>query len=434
MSMELMGLILIGGLLLLLFIGAEIFVAIGVMGAIGLLFFLDKPLNQFAFTAFDSVNSFVLTAVPLFIFMGAIFANTGVIRSLFSATEKWFGIFPGGLACSVTMANALFGAMSGSTIAAAATFGKIAFPEMYRLGYNPRLALGSIAVAGGLATLIPPSLCMIVYGGWEDVSVVRLFAAGMIPGIIMALLLMFTVMVQVKLNPSLAPKPPKFTWRERLSAIKDIAPFAGVIALVLGTIFGGIMTPTESAALGALLSIVLALAYRKMTFTALRESMMATIKISAMLAFVIFTARVLGMVFNHMGLTGAFSAVLMGLPFGKYGIFAVIVVMYLIMGMFFDAFSMLVLTLPFVSPIIASLGFSPIWFGIVYVILGEIGVITPPFGLNLFALQAAVDEYDIDIMTIALGSLPFLLPMLLVIVLLVAFPQLALWLPGVLYG
>jgi len=431
MSLELMSLILIGGLLILLALGVEIFVAMGIMGALGLLLFVDQPANLFSFTAFDSINSFTLTAVPLFVFMGAIFGNTGIIRTLFSGADKLVGSLPGGIACSVLGANAIFGAISGSSLAATATFGKIAYPEMEELGYEPKLALGSIVVGGTLSVLIPPSIILIVYGTWQEVSVARLFAGGMIPGIILASLLMLTVVVRVKLNPSLAPQAVKFTWRDRLTALAEILPFAAVIVLVLGTIFSGVMTPTEAASLGAFLSIVLALAYRKMTFTALKESMWSAMKIMVMIAFVMFTARVLSQVFQYIGLTDVFSGFMLSLPFGRYGIFAVICVMYLIMGMFFDSFSMLLITLPFVSPLIWDLGFDFVWFGVIYVVLAEIGLVTPPFGLNLFVLQGVVPKYDV--MTIALGALPFLIPMLLVIVLLTAFPQLVLWLPGVLY-
>ncbi len=431
MSLELMSLILMGGLVLLLVFGVEVAVSMGIMAAIGLLFFVGQPLRQFAFTAFDFMNSFTLTAVPLFVFMGALFANTGVISSLFRGADKLVGNLPGSIACSVLGANAIFGAISGSSLAAAATFGKIAFPDMERLGYDPRLALGSIAVGGTLSVLIPPSIILIVYGGWEEISVARLFAGGVIPGFILASLLMLTVIVQVKINPNLAPKPPKFTWMERLSAIKEIGPFLLVIALVLGTIFTGIMTPTEAASLGAFLSIALAVAYRKLTFTAFKESMWTAVKIMSMIAFVSITARVLGMVFQYVGLTETFAAFMLELPFGKYGIFAVICIMYLILGMFFDAFAMLLLTLPFVAPLIFELGFDPIWFGVVYVLLAEIGLVTPPFGLNLFVLHGVVPQHGI--MTIAIGALPFLIPTLFVIVLLTVFPQLVLWLPSVLY-
>lgn len=431
MSLTVMSLILLGGLVFLLLIGTEIYVAMGIMASIGLIFFVGQPLRQFGFTAYDVMNSFILTCMPLFIFMGTMFSATGVIERLFSGADKMIGHLPGGVACSVLGACGIFGAMSGSSLAAAATFGKIAYPEMERLGYNPKLALGSIAIGGTLSVLIPPSLILIVYGGWMEVSVARLFAAALIPGVILTTLLVLTVMVMVLLNPSLAPKPPRILWRERLRALLDILPFLGIIVMVLGVIFGGIMTPTEAASVGAILSVVLAVAYRRMSFSALKESMWTAVKINAMIAFVIFTARVLAQVFNYIGLTGAFSSFMLELPFGKYGIFAVICLMYIIMGMFFDSLSMMVLTLPFVGPLMLSLGFNPIWFGVVFVVLAEMGLVTPPFGLNLFVLRGVVPKYDI--FTIALGALPFLIPTLSMIVILTAFPKLALWFPSILF-
>lgn len=431
MSLGLMSLILVGGLLFLLAIGLEIYVAMGIIASLGLLLFVGQPLQQFAFTAWSSMNSFTLTCMPLFIFMGAIFQYTGVVRPLFLSTSKWLARLPGGLFVSVLGANALFGAMSGSSVAAAATFGKIVFPDMERLGYNPRMSLGAIAMGGTLSVLIPPSIIFVLYGVWQEVSIARLFAAGMIPGIILAALLMLTIIVLVKLNPRLAPEPPKSTWGEKLHALIDILPFLAVILVVLGVIFMGIMTPTEAAAMGAFASIVLALAYRRMTFIALKESMLTAVKVTSMLAVIMMSAQVLAQVFQYVGLTAAMAEFMYQLPFGKYGIMAVLCVMYLILGMFFDSFSMMLLTLPFVTPIIIGLGFDLIWFGVLYVVLAEIGLVTPPFGLNLFVLKSVVPQYDI--MVIARGALPFLVPILLVIALLIAFPQLALWLPSVLY-
>jgi tripartite ATP-independent transporter DctM subunit len=211
----------------------------------------------------------------------------------------------------------------------------------------------------------------------------------------------------------------------------DLLPFLGVIVLVLGTIFGGIMTPTESASLGAFLSLVLAFLYRRMTFRALKESMWTAVTITSMIAFVLFTARMLGQVFQYIGLTEAFSDFMMTLPLSKYSLFAVICVMYLFLGCFFDALSMLVLTLPFVAPIIKNLGFDVIWFGVTYVVLAEIGLVTPPYGLNLFVLKGVVPKYEIT--TIFLGTLPFLIPTLILVVLLVMFPELVLWFPRILY-
>jgi len=330
------------------------------------------------------------------------------------------------------MANAIFGAISGSSLAAVATFGKICFPEMEKAGYNAKLSLGAIAISGTLSVLIPPSVILIVYGGWQDVSVARLFAGGIIPGIILTLLLICTVTIMVIRNPHLAPATKiKFATREKLKATLELLPFLGVIALVLGTIFGGIMTPTESASLGALLSVVLALLYRRMTFRAFKESMWTAVNITSMIAFVLFTARMLGQVFQYIGLTEAFSTFMMSLPLSKYALFAVICLMYIILGCFFDALSMLVLTIPFVAPIINNLGFDPIWFGVTYVVLAEIGLVTPPYGLNLFVLKGVVPKYEIT--TIFWGTLPFLIPTFVLVVLLVIFPELALWFPSLLY-
>jgi tripartite ATP-independent transporter DctM subunit len=426
-----MSLVLLGGLLFLLAFGVEIAPAMGIMAGLGLLLFVNQPLDYFARAAFEIMNSFTFTAIPLFVFMGAIYANTGTMGSLFRGAEKIFGNLPGSLVSAVIVANAIFGAISGSSLAAVATFGKICFPEMEKAGYDTKLSLGAIAISGTLSVLIPPSLIMIVYGGWQDVSVARLFAGGVIPGIILTILFIITATILVIRNPNLAPKTTKFTLREKVTAFWDLMPFLGVIALVLGTIFGGIMTPTEAASLGALLSIVVALFYRKMSFLALKGSMWTAVTVTAMIAFLLFTARMLGQVFQYIGLTEAVSQFMMGLPLSKYTLFAVICIMYIILGCFFDALSMLVLTLPFVAPIIKNLGFDFIWFGVTYVVLAEIGLVTPPFGLNLFVLKGFVPKYEITY--IFMGTIPFLIPTVILIILLVIFPELALWFPSVLY-
>jgi tripartite ATP-independent transporter DctM subunit len=431
MSIELIGLILVGGLLLLLALGTEIAVAMGVMASLAFAFIISQPQTQIPWTAWGVLDSFTLLAMTFFIFMGTMFANTGVVRSLFEAAEKWITGFPGGLASSVIGACAFFGAMSGSSIAAVATFGTIVFPEMEKRGYKAELALGAIAVGGTLSVLIPPSIILIVYGVWENISVSRLFAAAMVPGIILATFLIATVIIQVVLNPSIAPKSPPVPWREKFTAVKNLLPWLGLIVLVLGAIFGGIMTPTEASALGAFLSIVIALGYRQMSYKAFRDSFLSAAMITAMIGFVVVTARLLAFVFQAAGLTEAFSSFVINLSLGKFGTLAVICVMYIILGMFLDSISMMLLTLPFVMPIIAHIGLDAIWWGVVYVILTEIGLVTPPFGLNLFTLHGVAPKYSI--LTVARGSLPFLLPMLLVIVMLALFPDIALWLPNILY-
>jgi len=420
-----------GTLIVLMLMGTEIGVAMGVAAVVGMLLFTNQPLQQFIWTSFSTMNSFTLTCVPLFVFMGAMFANTGVIRSLFGGLEKMLSGLPGGLANSVIGASALFGAMSGSSVAAAATFGTISFPEMERRGYAPRLSFGAIAMGGSLSVLIPPSVILIIYGVWSGQSVARLFAAALIPGIVFALLLMTTASVQVLLNPRLAPEARSYSWRERLAAIKEIFPWLGIIVLVLGVIFSGIATPTEAAAVGAFLSIAVALGYRQMSFRALRDSALTALRITSMLALIAVAANMLAHVVQFTGISNALASFMLDLPLGKYGILAVICLVYLILGMFFEAISMLLLTTPFVIPIITGLGLSLTWWGVVYVILAEIGMVTPPFGLILFTLHSVAPKHSM--MTIFMGALPFMIPALAMIALLVAFPQISLWLPEIMF-
>jgi tripartite ATP-independent transporter DctM subunit len=433
-TLELQSLALLGGLTLLMAAGIEIAPAMGIVAGLGMLLFVNQPLDYFARAAFDVMNSFTFTAIPLFVFMGTVYATTGIVRGLFQGAEKMFGNIPGSLASAMIVANAIFGAISGSSVAAAATFGRICFPEMQKAGYDAKMSLGAIAISGTLSVLIPPSLIMIVYGGWMDVSVARLFAGGVIPGIILTVFFVITVTILVLRKPELAPRvaTQRYTLTEKVSAIWDIFPFVVVISLVLGTTFGGIMTPTESASLGAFLSIVLALFFRQMTYKALKESMLLAVNVSAMMAFVLFTARMLGQVFQYIGLTEATAAFMLGLDLGKYTMLALICILYLILGCFFDSLSMLVLTIPFVAPIIKNLGFDFIWFGVLYVVLAEIGLVTPPFGLNLFVLKGVVPKYEIT--TIFAGTIPFLIPTCILIVLMILFPDLVLWLPNLLYS
>ena len=431
MSLELTSILLVVAFVILLSSGLELFAAIGLTAGIGLLLFANQPLSGFATTSWSTLNSFSLTAMPLFVFMGAIYHNTGAVAPLFDGANKWIGRMPGGMACSVLAANAVFGAMSGSSVAAAATFGKIAFPQMEKLGYDPKFALGTIAMGGTLSVLIPPSIILVLYGIWHEISIARLFAAGMLPGLLLASLILLTIVVQAIINPRLAPRLPKSTWKERIDALIRMLPFLSIIVIVLGIIFAGIMTPTEAAALGAFLSIVLAAAYRKMTFAALRNSALTAVEVTAMIGVILVSAKMLGQVFQYIGLTEAASAYLSQLSIGKYGIIAVICVMYVILGMFFESFCMMVLTMPFVTPLVIDSGFSLLWFGVLFVVLAEIGLVTPPFGLNLFVIRSVVPQYDL--MVVARGALPFLIPTVLMVVLLIAFPELALWLPRILY-
>ena len=424
--------LLVIGLLVLLALGLEIAWSIGIISVVGLIWYIDQPISQVAETAWSSLNSFTLTAMPLFIFMGTILGNTGVNERLFAAIDKWFGQLPGGLAMSVIAGNAIFGAMCGSAMAATATFGKIAFPVMEKKGYSPKLGLGAIASSDILSPLIPPSILLIIYGSWQGISIVDLLAAGLIPGVTMMILLMLSIVVQVKLNPGLIPKPVQFTWSQRLTAVLEVLPFVAVITGVLGAIFGGFMTPTEAAALGAFLSLALTMAYRRLTLKVIQKSLMETVKVTSFSLFIMAMASLISHVFNSAGIIPMIKEFVISLPFGKYGILLLFFIMYFFMGMFFDSWSMLFLTFPFVMPIINSLDINLIWWGVVYVMAGGQASMTPPFGLSLAVLHGVVPWHPME--TIARGALPFLIPIYMNILLLMLFPQLALWLPGLLGG
>jgi tripartite ATP-independent transporter DctM subunit len=423
---------LVAGLLFLLLLGLEIAWSVGVVALVGLIWFVDQPINQIAFSMWDSLNSFTLTAMPLFILMGSILGNTGVNERLFNAIDKWVGQLPGGLAVSVICGNAVFGAMSGSTIAATATFGKIAFPVMEQRKYNPSFSLGSIASGTVLAPLIPPSILLILYGAWQGISIVDLLAAGLIPGLTLTALFLLTITVLVKLNPGLTPEPVKYTWAERGRALIEVLPFAVVIVGVLGAIFGGFMTPTEAGGLGAFLSILLTIFYRKLTYKILTQSLLDTVRVTSFSLFIMAMSTLISHVFNSAGIIPLIKDVVLEMQLGKYTVMFGFFVMYFIMGMFFDSWSMLFLTFPFVMPIITAMGINPIWWGVIYVMAAEQSTITPPFGLSLFVLRSVVPQHTLG--TMVRGSLPYLIPIYINIIMLILFPSLALWLPSLLSG
>jgi len=424
-------LITFGLLFILLAAGSEISIALGAVSLIALYFVIDHSMYEAAVFSWDISNSFTLTALPLFIFLGHVFLYSGVTKDLFSGVVKWMSWLPGGLACSVVGACAVFAAISGSSPATAATMGTIALPQMEGEGYNKKLAVGVVAAGGTLGILIPPSITMIIYGSWQGLSVLELFAGGIIPGIILATLFIIGIVITIKVRPRLAPGRISFSWKEKLIALGKIAPWALLIILILGGIFSGIMTPTEAAGIGALLSLIFAAAYRKLNFNVVKQSALATLKLTSMIIFIIAMARVLAFFIHYMGFGKILATYLMDLDLSKYAVISVIFVIYLILGCFFETASMIVLTMPFVSPILVGFGFDLIWFGVALVIMMEAGMITPPVGLNLYIIQGISKE---DMLVVVQGAAPFLIPMLITVAIITAFPQLVLWLPSILVG
>ena len=431
MSLGAQALIIFGIMLLLLALGTEIFAAIGIATLVGLMVFINQGPDHFARSMWNWVNSFTLTAVPLFIFMGAMLAESGMIRWLFRGADKIINFLPGGMAASSLVASGVFGAISGSPLASVAAFGTSVLPEMERLGYKPSIAIGSVVMGGTLSVLIPPSVILIGYGAYMGLSIPRLFAAGLIPGIILALFYMITVMVIAKVKPDLCPPRIRYTLKEKLGGLLDIGPAVFILVITLGSIFGGILTPTEAAALGGFLSILLSIVFRKFSISTVRKSALIAVKTAAMLMPLIFIVKIMGYVFNYLGTTEALASFMAGLPLGKYGILFVIFFIYILLGFIMEGISIMMLSLAFVAPILTMLGFNFIWFGVIMVVVNELGLVTPPFGLNLFSLHAVVPKYSI--FTIAKAAVPFYPAVLLLLALLVAFPEIVLWLPFQLY-
>jgi C4-dicarboxylate transporter DctM subunit len=431
LSVEIISLILICSLIVLILIGTEVATSFALISCIGLFFLLHHPFMQFGFEIWKTVYAPEFIAAPLFILMGSILANSNITPNFFDPINKWFGRLPGGLASSVMIACAGFGAMSGSSVASAATFAKVVLPESERQGYDNQLMVGTIAVGGTLAVLIPPSLIMIVYGAWQGVSIAKLFSAGVIPGVILTLMYLTYIVMRCRINPKLAPAPASSTWHEKVVALKQLIPWFLFVILVLGTLFAGILTANESAALGVVLSICLAAFYRKMNFAVLKSSYLDTIKITAAILFIVAMAKTLVFIFQSLGITQIISSGIINLGLGKYATLTMFYLLYLVLGCLVDSISMLLLTLPFVMPVIISLGISPLWFGIAFIVLGEIGTVTPPFGMNLFTVNRVAPKYSI--LMISKSCLPFIGVSLIFLVIITIFPALVLWLPGILF-
>ena len=384
--------------------------------------------------AWNSSNDFILIAAPMFIMMGELMHRSGMSERLFAALAPWFARVPGRLVHTNIAASAIFAATSGSSVATAATIGTVAIPNMDRGGYNRPLFLGSIAAGGTLGILIPPSINMIIYAVLTDTSVADLYAAGFIPGFMLAGLFSLMVLVLCLFRPQWAgPRgDSESLWRERLSGLKNLLPPLGLFLVVVGSIYAGIATPTEAAALGLMATLGLVAANGQLTVPVLLRAFEGTVRTTCMVMLIVIAAFFLNFVMVSIGLVKAITDFVLALGLSPLGMLVAIVVFYLILGCFMETLSMMIATTPVVVPVIVALGYSPVWWGIVFVILMEAALITPPVGLNLYVVQAVRRGgafYDLCI-----GALPFVAMMIVMIAILIAFPQLALWLPTLLKG
>lgn len=393
---------------------------------------LDKLLPQYAWNILTTQE---LLALPLFILMGELLFRTNLSRSLFNGLAPWAGLLPGRLVHVNVIGCTIFAAISGSSAATTQVVGRIALSELTRRGYSKDIAIGSLAGAGTLGFLIPPSNIMIIYGVLGDVSVLKLFTAGVIPGLLLAGTFMAWVMIHSTVNPTLVPASEQalrhLPWRDRFAALKDLAPALFLILCVLGSMYGGIATPSEAAAVGVLGAALVTASQGSLTAQVCRDVLVGSVMTCSMIALIVLGASILGNTAAFLGIPQAVAAFVQGLQLSPFMLILVLIIFYLILGCFLDGFSMIVLTLPIVLPIVKAAGFSDIWFGIFLVLVVEMAQITPPVGFNLFIIQGLTDD---SLAYIARVTLPYLLIMIAFVIMLTLFPQVATVLPTLLYG
>ena len=417
-------------ILLLIFIASSLFVAagLGVLGAVlgGMYsnFPLLRGIGEIAWTASADFN---LVAVPMFIMMGELLLRAGVTERMYDALDKWVGRIPGGLMHTNIAASALFAATSGSSVATAATIGTVSIPNMVKFGYNPTLFLGSIAAGGTLGILIPPSINMVIYGALSETSVSDLYLAAIIPGITLAVLFSLFVFFICLARPHLALKSAPATWGERFGSLIHLVPPLGLFLLVVGSIYAGFATPTEASALGVMGALGLVIAGRRMTLEVMLRSFESTVRTTAMVMLIVLMAFFLNFVMSAIGLTDLATQSVKGLSWPPLAVMLAIIALYLVLGCFVETLTLMIATTPIVVPIIKQLGYSPVWFGVVFIILIEAALITPPIGMNLFVVQSVRGGGPFR--DVALGIVPFLIAMLGLIGALLAWPGIALWLP-----
>ena len=374
-------------------------------------------------------NNFLLVAIPFFVLLGEILLRSGMAERMYNALVLWIPWLPGGLMHSNIAACAMFAATSGSSVATAATIGTVAMGEIEKHGYSERLFLGTIAAGGTLGILIPPSINMIVYGVLTDTSIPKLYLAGVVPGLILASLFSLTVLIICVIRPELGGKPTNATWAARIAALPDLLPPLVIFLAVIGSIYAGLATATESAALGVIAALAVAAWRRKLTIVMLKLAFEGTMRTTAMIMAILIAAYFLNFVITSIGLTGQVNRYITDLRLTPAQLLVVVVIFYVILGMFMETLSMMVATVPIITPIMVKAGFDPVWFGIIVVILMETAMITPPVGINLYVVQGLRKRGRIN--DVIIGASPFVVTMVLMIVILSIWPKIALWLPSV---
>ena len=428
MSIVIIGYIGIAALVLLMFLGLPIAVCFGTVGFLGVWSIkgLEAALGVAGVTPYMWASHYVLMAIPLFVLMGFFAFRAGISSDLYECAYKWIGHIPGGVAIATILACAGFGATSGSSLACSGAMGAVAIPEMNKHGYSKILSAGCVAAGGTLGILIPPSLCMIVYGTIVEESVTKLFIAGILPGLLLTAAYIVAVMIQVGLHPELGPAGPRSSWKDRLHSLKGTGMMAALFILLIGGLFVGLFTPTEGAAIGAFAALTLTALRKRLSKSVITDSLHEAGKTTCMI-FILYICAMMYM--NFLALTGLpyqLAGWVATLNFNRWIILSVILLIYVPLGCLMDPMSMLVLTLPIFFPIVTDLNIDPIYFGILVTVVVELGLITPPVGINVFVLRGVT---DIPLYSIFRGIIPFAIADSIVLVILVIFPKISLFLP-----
>ncbi|MCO5066615.1 MAG: TRAP transporter large permease [Rhizobiaceae bacterium] len=416
--------------LLLAFLAAGIPVAAALILLALLLGWLFSPMPLsivFGELAWGSASEFTLFAIPLYILLGELLLRSGISERMYHAIAQWMSRLPGGLMHANLGFSTVFAAMSGSSVACAATLGKVANPLIPRYKYNERLFLGTIAAGGTLGILIPPSIPLILYGVLTETSIPQLYLAGIVPGLLLAGFFVLAVVVACYFRPAWGGTPVKTDWAARIRCLPELLPPLLIVVAVIGAIYAGWATPTESAALGVVMAMALAASQRRLSFRMVLEAAESTVVVTSMLIFIVVAAFLLNFVLNSVGLSRIVTDLFMASGLSPTGLIITAIIFYLILGMFMESLSMLIATVPLIVPALKAADVNTVWFGVLMMLLMEVALLTPPVGMNLFVVQGTRDSGNVK--DVIIGALPFVLTMFVFIALMVAFPGIVLWLP-----
>lgn len=431
MSLLTLGYLAIVAMLLLIAIGIPISWAMGIVGIVGELYVtgFTRTAAQASLITWENGSLFVFIALPLFLLMGQLAFRTGITNDLYDCVHKWFGRLPGGLAVAAVISNAAYGAVTGNSVASVATMGPMVMPEFRKYKYDLSLGTGTLASAGTLAILVPPSTGMVIYGVWTETSIGDLFLAGIVPCIILTVAYCIVLMVWCYLRPELGPRGPSYPLAVRMASLVRLLPAIAVVSIVMGGIYGGIMTPSESAAVGVLGVLAIAAIMRRLTFAAIVESLRQTIVTSGMVFAIVVSGVLFSRFMVHTSVSADIVAFISSLELHRVALLIAILIFYFILGTALDTFGMLILSLPFVMPIIVSAQIDKVWFGVFVAVMVELAAVSPPVGITVAVMRAVAP--DVPTTAIFRGCYPFLVLTILLTLLLILVPDLALWLPRV---